>query len=101
MAIFIGSTTLLGFGQEPGGSGAADYKTNCVTCHAADGHGSSVGKSLHVPDLQSSQVQTKSDAQLIEVITQGHGNMPPFGGRLSSDQIGTLVKYVRTLDKAK
>ena len=100
-ASFVGSTTLLGFGQEANASAADTYKTNCVSCHGADGRGSPVGKSLHVPDLHSSQVQQKSDAQLSDVITQGHGNMPPFGGRLSNDQISALVKYVRTFADAK
>jgi mono/diheme cytochrome c family protein len=60
-----------------------------------------VGKSLHAADFHSPQVQQQSDEQLAAVIAQGRGNMPPFGSRLSKDQIDGLVKYIRTLGKAK
>jgi len=56
---------------------------------------------LHAADFHSPQVQQQSDEQLAAVIAQGRGNMPPFGTRLSKDQIDGLVKYLRTLGKAK
>ncbi|PYK89233.1 MAG: cytochrome C, partial [Verrucomicrobia bacterium] len=45
--------------------------------------------------------QQQSDAQLANVIAEGRGNMPAFGTRLSTGQVDALVKYVRTLGKAK
>ena len=100
-AIFSGATARLGFGQPAANSAASTYKTNCVSCHAQNGRGSAVGKSLHAADFHAMQVQQQSDAQLADVIAQGRGNMPAFGTRLSSDQIDALVKYIRTLGKAK
>lgn len=100
-AIFLGSSAGLGFGQSSGNAAAALYKTNCASCHGPDGRGSAVGKSLHAADFHSPQVQQQSDEQLAGVIAQGRGNMPPFGSRLSKDQIDGLVKYLRTLGKAK
>jgi mono/diheme cytochrome c family protein len=91
----------LGFGEAATGSGADIYKTKCVTCHAADGRGSAVGKSLHAADLHSTQVQQQSDAQLMGVIKSGRGSMPPFGDSLSETQIASLVKYIRTFKTAK
>jgi mono/diheme cytochrome c family protein len=99
-ATLLGSTAL-GFGQAANSSSADTYKTNCVSCHAADGHGSAVGKSLHAPDFHSSQIQQQSDGQLTGVIKNGKGNMPPFGGSLSQTQIVALVKYIRTFGRAK
>jgi mono/diheme cytochrome c family protein len=99
-ASFLG-TTELGLGQTANSSGAAAYKANCVTCHAVDGHGSAVGKSLHAPDLHSAQMQQQSDAQLMETIKNGKGNMPPFGGSLTQDQIAAVVKYIRSFEKTK
>ncbi len=99
-ATFLGSTEL-GLGQAANSSAADTYKANCVSCHAAEGRGSAVGKSLHVADFHSQQVQQQSDAQLADVISQGRGNMPPFGSRLSKPQIDALVKYIRTFKKAK
>lgn len=101
IAILMGSTVSAGFGQAANSSAAGSYKTNCVSCHAADGRGSAVGKSLHAADFHSPQVQEQSDAQLADVVTQGRGNMPAFGQSLSKDQIDALVKYIRTFKKAK
>ena len=101
IAIVLGVAALPGFGQSANNSAASTYKTNCVSCHGQDGRGTAVGKSLHAADFHSAQVQQQSDAQLAGVIADGRGNMPAFGTRLSKDQIDALVKYIRTLGKAK
>lgn len=101
IATFVAATACFGFGQAPSNSEASLYKTSCASCHGPDGRGSAVGKSLHAADFHSPQVQQQSDEQLAQVIAQGRGNMPPFGTRLSKDQIDSLVKYIRTLGKAK
>jgi mono/diheme cytochrome c family protein len=101
IAIFVGAALSAGFGQSANTSAASTYKTNCASCHGPDGRGSAVGKSLHAADFHSAQVQQQSDAQLAGVIAEGRGNMPAFGTRLSKAQIDALVKYVRTLGKAK
>jgi mono/diheme cytochrome c family protein len=100
-AIFLGGAASLAFGQPADGSAATVYKTNCVSCHGPDGRGSVVGKSLHAADFHSAQVQQQSDAQLATVISEGRGNMPAFGTRLSKDQIDALVKYIRTVGKGQ
>jgi mono/diheme cytochrome c family protein len=101
IATFLGAAAWPGFGQAANNSAASTYKTNCVSCHGQDGRGSPVGKSLHTADFHSAQVQQQSDAQLAGVVAEGRGNMPAFGTRLSKDQIDALVKYIRTLGKAK
>ena len=99
-ATFFGSAEL-GFAQPANSSGADTYKANCVSCHSADGHGSAIGKSLHAADFHSPQVQRQSDTQLTDVIKNGRGNMPPFGGSLSQTQIASLVKYIRAFGRTK
>jgi mono/diheme cytochrome c family protein len=79
IAIVLGAAASLGFEQPANDSAASTYKTNCVSCHGADGRGSPVGKSLHAADFHSVQVKQQSDAQLATVIAEGRGNMPPFG----------------------
>ena len=101
IATFLGATAWLGFGQSANNSPASTYKTYCVSCHSQDGRGTPTGKSLHIADFHSAQVQQQSDAQLAAVIAEGRGNMPAFGTRLSKDQIDALVKYVRTLGRSK
>jgi cytochrome c6 len=101
MTTFMAATVSAGLGQPVNSSAASTYKTNCVSCHAADGRGSAVGKSLHAADFHSPQVQQQSDAQLTDVITHGRGNMPAFGNSLNKAQIEALVKYVRSFRSAK
>jgi mono/diheme cytochrome c family protein len=97
---FLAASATFGFGQ-PANPAAGLYKTNCVSCHGPDGRGTPVGKSLQAADFHSAQVQQQSDSQLAGVISEGRGNMPAFGTRLSKAQIDALVTYIRTLGKAK
>ena len=78
--------------------GAADYKAKCAMCHGADGKGdTSMGKMMKIRDLSSADVQSQSDADLNNIITNGKGKMPKYDGKLTADQINGLVKYIRTL----
>jgi mono/diheme cytochrome c family protein len=66
-------------------SGADVFKTKCASCHGATGSGdTAMGKSLKLKDLGSAEVQKP---------------MPGYEGKLTSDQIQDLVKYIRTLKK--
>lgn len=99
---------LLGWASSTRAGKAADddaaqtFKSNCVVCHGADGTGSATGKSLKAPDLHSDTVQKMTDAQLVQTISDGKNNMPPFKSTLSEDQITAVVAYVRaTFGKKK
>lgn len=75
---------------------AGDYKAKCAMCHGANGEGKAAMKTR---DFASPDVQKQSDAELTEIVTKGKGKMPAYDGKLSKDQIGDLVKWVRTLKK--
>lgn len=78
-------------------AGASVYKAKCATCHGQDGSGNTpVGKSLQVADLRSAAVQSKSDAELTQSVTEGKGNMPGFKGNITEDEIHSVVTFVRT-----
>lgn len=79
----------------------SSYKINCIACHGADGSGTSVGKSMKVPNLRSEEVQKKSDADLGGSIAEGKNNMPSFKRSLSPEQVQALVAYIREFAKAK
>lgn len=81
-------------GSDPGTS---LYQTQCAVCHGSNGRGSEIGKNLDVPDLHSSKVQSRSSSYLGHFIRNGKGAMPAFGSRLSSEQITSLVTYLRRL----
>jgi len=74
----------------------ADYKAKCAMCHGANGEGKAA---MNTKDFASADVQKASDAELTEAITKGKGKMPAYDGKLSKDQIGDLVKWIRTLKK--
>jgi mono/diheme cytochrome c family protein len=80
--------------------GAADFKAKCAACHGPTGAAdTAMGKNLKIRDLGSADVQAQSDAQLTDLIAKGKGKMPAYDGKLSKDQIGDLVKYIRSLKK--
>jgi cytochrome c6 len=76
-------------------SAGESYKKNCSMCHAADGSGTTIGKRLHTPDLRSKEVQEKTSTVLAQSIISGKNNMPAFGTKLGSDEIQSLVEYIR------
>ena len=81
-------------------TGADLFKARCAACHGADGKGeTTMGKKMGLKDLGSADVQGKSDADINGVITNGKDRMPPYKGKLTDDQINSLVKYIRTLKR--
>lgn len=80
------------FAEAPAEYGAQ----HCAMCHGANGEGKAAMKTL---DFASPDVQKKSDAELTDTIAKGKGMMKGFDGKLTKDQIGGLVKWIRTLKK--
>ena len=70
---------------------------NCIDCHGADGSGA-MG-----PSLADGRWHFGGTApEVYESIFQGRPDgMPAWGSLLSSDQVWTLVTYVRSLEKGK
>lgn len=80
---------------------AAPFKAHCAMCHGPDARGNTpVGKMMHIPDLLSKPIQSKSDADLTAVIENGKGKMPEFKSKLKSQEIHDLVAYLRSLSKS-
>jgi cytochrome c6 len=95
--IFFALAIVLFFGASVRADGAGDFKAKC---HGADGTGSTAtGKALKVRDLASPDVQSQTDAQLTEIVTNGKNKMPAYKGKLTDDQIKGLVAYIRGLAK--
>lgn len=80
---------------------AALFKTRCALCHGPDGHGNGPGAAALKPAPRNfhdkAYMSTRTDAQLSEVIHQGKGAMPKWGGILTDDQITGLIKHIREL----
>jgi mono/diheme cytochrome c family protein len=77
----------------------------CVVCHANDGGGTPLGRSLHppTPDLRKVPTQSLTDGELFYAIEQGipWTGMPAWGtGNAESErQSWTLVRFVRNIPR--
>ncbi len=80
---------------------AAVYKARCMSCHAADGSGTPIGKKMGAHDFRDPEVLKQTNQQLNDAITKGKNKMPKYDGKLTADQIKQLVAYVRELMKKK
>ena len=92
---------LLSAGKGNAEAGKAIYTKRCATCHGAAGEGKeAIAKMLKVEikHLGSKEVQSKSDAELHNIIVKGFGKMKPVTG-LSEQETTNLIAYVRTLAK--
>jgi mono/diheme cytochrome c family protein len=82
------------------GDAEKTYKSKCVSCHAADGSGSTpAGKAMAVRDLRSPAVQKESDAEMAGIISNGKNKMPKYAATLKDAEIKDLVAYIRGLAK--
>jgi mono/diheme cytochrome c family protein len=76
------------------------FKGKCGMCHGPDGAGKTMmGEKLKIPDLQSTDVQKKSDADLKTIIIKGKDKMPAYETKLNKEQIDKLVAHIRDLAK--
>jgi mono/diheme cytochrome c family protein len=73
------------------------FRAKCAVCHGVDGAGRTPnGKKLRVPDLRSNKVQDEPDDELLDVISNGKGDMPPFRKKYSADKLQQVITYVRS-----
>jgi cytochrome c551 len=79
-----GTDTGASAGDGSSADGAAIFTSNCAGCHGVDGSGGS-GPSLQTEDNLDKVVQK---------VTGGGENMPPFAGQLSTAEIQSVAEYV-------
>src|SRR5947209_8043916 len=79
--------------------GRSVYTANCARCHGADGQShTSMGEMTQAPDLTDAEWQRRhSSGRMTSSVTNGRGQMPAFGRKLSKSDIAAAVAYVRTL----
>ncbi len=79
-------------------TGSAIFRQYCIVCHGPDGTGKIIRASLPpIPDFTNPDFhKTHNDAQLRVSILDGKGTlMPANRGRVTPDQAGDLVAFVR------
>ncbi|HLL14360.1 MAG TPA: cytochrome c [Pyrinomonadaceae bacterium] len=77
----------------------ATYNAACIRCHRESGEGGATdmgdGGTLKVPSFKSGHGLNHTDAQFARQIAKGGDGMPGFEKRLTPEQIGDLVRFIR------
>ena len=78
------------------------YEKSCAGCHGADGKGNE--KMAKLPGFEkglnivTKETKAKSDAELLKIIVEGAGKMPP-SKKLTVDEHKAALRYSRSLAK--
>ena len=92
------------FSARPAGDATAGkdvFLKKCKTCHGEDGQGNQgMAKLLKttITPLDAAEVQSKSDAELKKIITEGKDKMKPVKD-LGEADIANVIAFVRTFKK--
>ena len=76
----------------------ANYAKNCEACHGPTGEGGLVkvdNKQIKVPSLKAEHAKKHTDEHIAKMITNGEEAMPAFKDKMTPEEIGALVKFVR------
>jgi len=85
--------------------GLAHFADHCAVCHANDGSGSPMGKSLYppAPDMRAARTQQLSDGELFAIIENGIRltGMPAWGNGTPEGEASSwaLVHFIRRLPR--
>jgi mono/diheme cytochrome c family protein len=71
------------------------FQKNCAKCHGKTAEGRHFGG----PSLISPKTTAASTEDLGTIITNGKGRMPKFSGKLTPEEIATLVRQIRALNQ--
>src|SRR5689334_1135511 len=80
--------------------GLNHFEAHCASCHAPSGKADNQkGKSIGAADLTSSEVQGKSDAELMKIIQNGVKGtaMPAFAKTHKAAEIKQMIAFLRKL----
>ena len=81
--------------QDAGLTANPVYEKNCAKCHGKTAEGRHFGG----PSLVSEKTAATSADDMRNIITNGKGHMPKFTGKLTAEEIDTLVKQIQALNK--
>lgn len=111
LTVIVSLATSAQAGSTAAQKAQADYMLHCAPCHGDQGDGKGqLAESLAKPPrnhTDSKYMSTRTDDQLIKVVTDGGAaagldeGMPPFSTILSKDEIKGVVAYVRQLCNCK
>ncbi len=67
------------------------YHENCAVCHGYDG----IPILPVAPNFSSGELLDQSNEELMPIVLNGKGDMPPWKDELSSEQLQDVMAYVR------
>jgi mono/diheme cytochrome c family protein len=73
------------------------FQKNCAKCHGKTAEGRHFGG----PALISEKAAAASAIDLNSIITNGKGHMPKYAGKLTTEEIDTLVQQIKELNNKK
>ena len=71
------------------------YEKNCAKCHGKTAEGRFMGG----PSLIADKTTATSADDLRNIITNGKGRMPKYTGKLTAEEIDTLVQQIKAANK--
>ena len=71
------------------------FQKNCAKCHGKTGE----GRHFAGPSLVSEKTTSASADELRDIITNGKHHMPKFAGKLTPEEINTLVDQIKAAKK--
>ena len=71
------------------------FQKNCAKCHGKTAEGRHFGG----PSLTSEKSTAMSAADLRAILTNGKGHMPKYAGKLTPEEIDTLVEQIKAVSK--
>ena len=71
------------------------YEKNCAKCHGKTADGRFMGG----PSLIADKTTATSADELRNIITNGKGRMPKYTGKLTAEEIDTLVQQIKANGK--
>jgi mono/diheme cytochrome c family protein len=66
------------------------FQKSCAKCHGKTAEGRHFGG----PSLTSEKISKLTEGELENIISNGKGRMPKFGGKLNSEEIRSLVHQI-------
>jgi mono/diheme cytochrome c family protein len=80
---------------DTGLTGNPVFEKDCAKCHGKTAE----GRHFAGPSLVSEKAAAASPDELRNIIANGKGHMPKFASKLTPEEIDTLVRQIRALNK--
>jgi mono/diheme cytochrome c family protein len=97
--VLVGALALAGAAlADDNDLGKKIYAQKCASCHGADGKGNAkMGAMLKVSIPALVGGPTRTDAELVKIISEGKKPMPAFANKLSKEELDAVVHFAKEL----